>query len=222
MDKNDFLIRITQAVEYLKNKGKARKHEEIAETMGIARSHVTAALKGDPKRLTKGFLKKFAAAYSDFINEKWLLEGAGAMEKPDDSLRPHVATTSAAAGFMDAISQGEFNPELCAFVPWLNDYDFTITVKGDSMAPLLLDGDILACRRLTDRLDPPVGKICVFDTQGGAMVKVLLSVNEESVTLHSINPRHADFDVAHADIISTALVVGYIRDMEGWYDSDGY
>lgn len=220
MEKTEFLNRLTQAIEYLKNNGKARKQEEIAELTGVAQPHVASALKGDPKRLTKGFLKKFAAAYADLINEEWLIEGKGQMEKPDKNTRPHIVSSSVAAGFMDAISKGEYNPELCRMIPWINNYDFTVEVSGDSMFPVLMDGDILACRRLTDRLNLPIGHICVFDTLGGAMVKELASVNHETVTLHSVNPRHHDFDVRHEDVISVALVVGYVRDVEHWQYPD--
>lgn len=224
MDKKPIFERFLQSIEYLKNKGKIHKQQDIADAVGISKSHMSDVMKDRGGKFSVEFLKKFATAYSDLINEEWLIEGKGQMEMPEKDMRPHVTNNSAAAGFIDAISKGEYNPKLCRMIPWINNYDFTVEVSGDSMYPVLMDGDILACRRLTDRLNLPIGHVCVFDTLGGPMVKELASVNPETVTLHSVNPSHPDFDVRHEEIISVALVVGYVRDMEHWvypeFDTD--
>ena len=89
MNKEQAFERLTQSVEYLKDNGKARNQTEMADLMGVRQPHLASALNGDFKRLTEGMLCKFAAAYSDYINEEWLLTGEGEMAAPDKSMRPH-------------------------------------------------------------------------------------------------------------------------------------
>ncbi|WP_421021576.1 hypothetical protein, partial [Klebsiella pneumoniae] len=76
-------------------------------------------------KFSEDFLKRFAAAYSDYIDEHWLLTGEGEMAVPDGSLKPHFEA-KAAAGFLDGISKGEYSGELKAAVSYLPDYDFSI------------------------------------------------------------------------------------------------
>lgn len=210
MDKEKALERLTQAVEYLKNKGKARKHEEISEKIGIARTSVTAALKGDKRRLTETFLRKFAKAYAELISGEWLVNGTGQMQTPDPSLRPHFTENTAAAGF-STISMPEFSPQMIREMPWLGNYDFTIQINGDSMEPEFHTGDIVTCRRISDRLNLPVGKVCVFDTSDGPVIKMLRAVSDDSITLHSLNPAYRDFTLAPENVISISLVTGLVR-----------
>lgn len=202
--------RIKQTVDYLRYIGIAIKHEDISEKLGRNRVNVTKALNGDPKYLTKPFLKAFAAAYSEYINEDWLLTGEGVMAVPDRSLRPHFEA-SASAGFMVGASMPEAGTDLRTFDSTVGDYDFTITARGSSMEPVISDGDVLACRILSDRLNPPLGEICVIDSTDGAAVKQIGHISEHALTLHSINPQYADYTVSFADINRIAEVIALVR-----------
>ena len=210
MDKEQAFARFTQSIEYLKDMGKARKHEEIAELMGRPRPHVSAAINGNMARFTEGFVKAFAAAYSDYIDEHWLLTGEGEMAVPDKSLRPHF-DTKASAGFMDGLSEGKMSAEFRAMaIPTLN-YDFSIDASGDSMMPRIEDGDSLLCRRSTDRANAPIGKICVIDTKDGVVVKIISKVTATSMVLHSLNPKYEDYSIDLENILGIAEVVGLTR-----------
>lgn len=212
MDKIEAYRRLNQAVEYLKDNGKARKHEEIADLTGIPRPHISAALKGDPKRITEGNLRKFASAYSDYINEKWLLTGEGEMAKQLRELRPHIHA-KAAAGFMNAVSEGEYGEDQRPMIPFFRDYDFTIEVQGRSMLPDYREGDILACKIAKDRLNPPIDKVCVIDGREGAAVKVITGLNdsETAIICHSYNLAYPDYETEFSNINHIAVVVGMIR-----------
>lgn len=210
MDKEQAFARINQAVEYLKDRGQARNQTEMADLMGVRQPHIAAALNGDFKRLTEGMLRKFAAAYSDYIDEHWLLTGEGEMAVPDKSLRPHF-DTKASAGFMDGLSEGKMSAEFRAMaIPTLN-YDFSIDASGDSMIPRIEDGDSLLCRRSTDRANAPIGKICVIDTKDGVVVKIISKVTATSMVLHSLNPKYEDYSIDLENILGIAEVVGLTR-----------
>lgn len=217
MDKDQAFARLTQAVEYLKDNGQARTQMDMAALMGVRQPHLASALNGDYKRLTEGFLRKFAAAYSDYINEDWLLDGKGQMEKADRrSTRPHIPADKAvvAAGFVGSaigsVQEGEceVRPVMAPF-PW---YDFTIEVSGDSMEPTLRSGDTIACEWLHDSTEFVHNRIYVLDTAEGAVVK---RVERKGNTLHchSDNLEYPDFDVPVDIVLRSARVVGLVRSL---------
>lgn len=212
MDKDSAFARFKQSIEYLRSKGKAWTDEEVHQLSGLQRPHVTAMRNGDYVRITEGNLKKFAAAYSDYINADWLINGEGRMENISRTMRPHY-DAKVSAGFMDGISDGKMSAEFRALVPGMKDYDFTIDTKGDSMLPRIEEGDVLLCRKALDRLNPPIGKICVIDTKEGFVVKEILKNGEDCITVHSLNPepQYHDYTIEHTNILGTAEVMGLVR-----------
>lgn len=203
-------IRLLQAIGYLKDNGAIHKQQDIADALGMGKARISEALKGKEGKFTTGFIKRFAAAYSDYINEEWLLTGDGEMAVPDKSLRPHIGV-KVSAGFMAGLGENDKGDDLHNKIPFLSDYDFTIITDGQSMLPDIDDGDILACRIAQDRANPPIGKICVIDSKEGAAVKVIKEVSNSSIVLHSLNPDYKDYKVAVSDINRIAVVVGVIK-----------
>lgn len=204
--------RLTQAIEYLRNNGKARTHQEIADLMGARQPHISSAINGDPKRLTKGFLKRFAAAYSEYINAEYLIDGTGPMERPAKHTRPHIPMSVAAGPTGVAITTvAESDVEHHSIIDSMPSYDFTIGVMGDSMLPILSDGDTVACRRLesSDQIKPEA--LYVVETTDGAVVKQISCVTTDALTLHSLNPAFADYTIAPTSVLSISRVVGLIR-----------
>ena len=213
--KEEYLNRLIQSIAYLKDHGKARTHKEIAATINKTRPNVSAAIKGNPRYLTRGFLKRFAAAYKDYIKEEWLLDGVGEMVVPDVRLHPFFES-KAAAGFLSGDSlqeKGENLRELDSFLPF---YNFMIEVDGRSMEPLIFPGDILICRQLVDSLNPPIGKICVIDTNDAPIVKEVTGYDEEALLAHSLNLEYPDLRIEFSSINGIALVVGSLRTQQAF------
>lgn len=206
--------RLHKAIDYLKDNGKIHIQRDIVAAINGNESNVTQALKGNPRYLTKPFLQKFARAYSDYINEEWLVSGVGRMENVSQTMRPHY-DARASAGFMDGISEGRMSAEFRAIAVPVLGYDFSIDADGNSMLPKIESGDTLLCRVETDRLNPPIGEVCVIDTKDGAVVKVIKEVNEDSLVLHSLNPEYADYTIEFSSINKIARVVGLIRSFIG-------
>ncbi len=130
------------------------------------------------------------------------------------SQRMHIPSDKAmvSAGFMGASinSVSEYECDLCPVIsafPW---YDFTIEVNGDSMAPTLLNGDVIAGEwlRRGDIIDS--NKIYILDTNDGAVVKRIKQTNE-GLLCHSDNPTYLDFIVDKNIPMRIARVVGMIR-----------
>lgn len=197
------------AFDYLRDNGILHTQTQFAEVIGKTQQSLNAAFKDAPKRCTLGLMKAIADAFPDVLNRDYLLTGEGEVAAPDKSLRPHFEA-KVSAGFMDGMSEGEAGV-MRPPIPGMPDYDFTIEASGDSMMPRIESGDTLLCRRCDDCLNPPVGKICVIDSIDGAVVKVVAGDDEESVTLHSLNPKYDDYTVELTSINGIAEVVGLVR-----------
>ena len=98
-------------------------------------------------------------------------------------------------------------------VPAFNGADFLIPVKGNSMNPTYLSGDIVACQRV-----PMAGlffqwnKPYVLDTAQGAIIKrIKPGSDKQHVLIVSDNKDYDPFELPCEDIYAVALVIGIIR-----------
>lgn len=91
--------------------------------------------------------------------------------------------------------------------------NFLIRVSGDSMFPLYNNGDIIACRKISDILFFQWGGIYVLDTSQGALVKRVEEAEDdkESILCISENPRFKPFRLPKSDIRSLSTIVGLVR-----------
>lgn len=217
MDKDSAFARFRQSFDYLKDSGVLHKQSDLCNALGIGRSHVSEFYNGKEKYFTEGNVRKYAAAFSEYLNSDWLLYGTGQMEKADRrSTRPHIPADKAvvAAGFVGSAigsvreDECEVRPVMAPF-PW---YDFTIEVSGGSMEPTLQDGDIIACEWLHGSTEFVHNRIYVLDTAEGAVVK---RVERKGNTLHchSDNLEYPDFDVPVDIVLRSARVVGLVRSL---------
>ncbi|MBD5302287.1 MAG: LexA family transcriptional regulator [Bacteroides sp.] len=211
MEKELVFARFKKAIDYLKDNGKIHKQQDIADAIGISKAYMSDVMRDRGGKFSKDFIHRFSMAYSGYISEEWLLTGNGEMIIPDDSLKPHY-DAKASAGFMDGLSEGKMPAEFRAIATPMLNYDFSIDTSGNSMMPRIENGDTLLCKISDDRLNPPLGKICVIDTMDGAVVKEITDVGETSLTLHSLNPDYEDYEIELTSINRIAEVVGLLRE----------
>lgn len=217
MDKKELYLRLRQTFDFLRDKGVVHTQSEFAEMIGIRIGHLNNAMNGDEKRLTRGLMEKIADAFPDVLNRGWLLTGEGQMEKIDtQKLKLHIPADKAvvSAGFVGAAigSVREDECELKQVIPYLPRYDYTIHVKGDSMFPTILNGDIVACERLDGGVDFKEDKIYILDTDSGAAIKRVRRLGN-SLICHSDNPEYSDFTIQSIEHIRIARVVGVVREL---------
>lgn len=204
--------RLKESYDYLKSIGEVHTITEFAERIGKKQSGISNALACRGRVMTLGLLERVADAFPDVLNRDYLLKGEGELVKPDRQLRPHF-DIGARAGFMDGISEGVVQADMREAVAGVSDYDFSIEVSGDSMMPRIEDGDTLLCRMVTDRMNLPLGKICVVDSKDGVVVKVVESAEKGLITLHSLNPSYRDYEIEYDTVNQIAEVVGMIRNL---------
>lgn len=90
--------------------------------------------------------------------------------------------------------------------------DFLIRVKGDSMSPKYVGGDLVACKVVKELLFFQYGRVYVICTRSqGVMIKRVQPANDpDNITCVSENQKYSQFEVPKSDIVKLALVVGSI------------
>ena len=98
-------------------------------------------------------------------------------------------------------------------VPAFSGADFLMPVKGNSMTPTYISGDIVACQRV-----PMAGlffqwnKPYVLDTNQGALIKRIKPGSDpQHVLIVSDNTDYDPYELSYEDIYAVALVIGIIR-----------
>jgi len=88
-----------------------------------------------------------------------------------------------------------------------------IRVSGNSMYPKYSNGDILACKPISDISFFQWGKAYVLDTDQGAIVKRLFEGKDDSsIECRSDNKEHYPaFQIPKLSIRNISIVVGVIR-----------
>lgn len=211
IDRKELANRFLNAFNLLSSKGILHTYAALAEAIGKTESQISSGMKGTPKLPTKNMLLRVADAFPDIINRKYMETGEGDIALPDPSSRPHVED-EARAGFMVGLSTPDAGMNFKSLVSFVPAYDFTINAKGDSMEPVIHDGDLLLCRVSDDRYNVPYDKICVIDSKDGAAVKIFRQGDSNAV-LHSINAKYKDYEIPYEDINGISEVVAVIHNM---------
>ncbi|QFQ13772.1 S24 family peptidase [Pseudoprevotella muciniphila] len=98
-------------------------------------------------------------------------------------------------------------------VPAFSGADFLMPVKGNSMMPTYISGDIVACQRVPmSGLFFQWNKPYVLDTAQGAIIKrIKPGSDKQHVLIVSDNKEYDPFELPYEDIYAVALVIGIIR-----------
>lgn len=216
--------RIRHFIEY---RGITVKSFESAA--GLSNGYVNGIRKGIGSEKLADILRAFPE-----LNRNWLLFGEGEMlrtgapaeasvseDTPPPQLIPAppgkglpLIPLPAMAGFLKGAADIDPNEIEWYFVPAFRDCQFLIRVKGESMSPRYLSGDIVACREVQDTgTFFQWGKTYVLDTDQGVVIKrVRPSEKENHILCVSDNPEYDPFDVPIAGIYHLAIVRGLIRE----------
>lgn len=216
--------RIRHFIEY---RGITVKSFESAA--GLSNGYVNGIRKGIGSEKLADILRAFPE-----LNRNWLLFGEGEMLRTDapavvsvseDAPPPQLIPAPpgkglpliplpAMAGFLKGAADIDPNEIEWYFVPAFRDCQFLIRVKGESMSPRYLSGDIVACREVQDTgTFFQWGKTYVLDTDQGVVIKrVRPSEKENHILCVSDNPEYDPFDVPIAGIYHLAIVRGLIRE----------
>ena len=179
---------------------------EFAERVGVG---VNAVTNWKARGIKSSSFEKIITAFPN-VNLSWLKTGEGDIfNVTEQEVCPHIPTLAAAGGpmgFSEAIKSGDC--EMRPVVRILPKYDYTISIKGDSMEPKFESGDVVAIRKVSDFIE--WGKTYVLDTEDGAVIKRLYDEND-SYRCVSYNSEYPDFLISKASVFGVYKVVGMIR-----------
>ena len=157
------------------------------------------------------------------LSPNWLLTGEGSMLKGGSLPVAHHTTShkegipliplSAMAGVLTG-EQTVLEYECERYVvPAFNGADFLIPVKGNSMNPTYMSGDIVACQRVPmSGLFFQWNKPYVLDTEQGPLIKrIKPGSDKQHVLIVSDNEQYDPFELPYSEIHAVAMVIGIIR-----------
>lgn len=176
--------RLQTAYKYLINKGLVRSQVDCANKMGINKSTLSLALKGDQRYATNNFARNLCNTFP-MLNVEWLINGTGEMigEEEKETLPKRSTTTGRPyynvdflAGFDQLANDQTITPEYnIDFTPYNRDGVVWCNITGRSMEPKIENGDIIALREVQDwQTYIPLGEIYgIVTTNGMRTVKVI-------------------------------------------------
>lgn len=203
-------------IEYLKQAGISKS--EFSRVIGVSNAYITSIRQS----ISQEKIQSIALNYPN-LNIEWLLTGKGEMLRTainDTASVPDGRRMDNAIPLIPMDAFAGYPPQQYSDLP-VEDYyhvaefsraDFLIRVKGDSMTPKLNGGDIVACKKVYERLFFQWHRIYVIYTNSqGVMIKrVEQSERDGCIRLVSDNPSYQPFDIPESDIADIALVMGAI------------
>jgi len=218
MDKN--LTIKDKIFAFLEHKG--IKKVDFFEKTGIQSSNFKG--KNKSSQLGGDMIVKVLTTYPD-LSADWLLTGRGEMIKrserdgelatatndPTEGI-PLIPASAMAGALSGEISVMEYECERYV-VPAFSGADFLIRVKGDSMMPTYVSGDIVACQRISmNGIFFQWNRPYVIDTAQGVVIKRLKPGSDKRhILIVSDNTNYDPFELPISQIYHVALVIGLIR-----------
>ena len=193
---------------------------QFAERIGVDTSNLSKYLNAHMP-LSDSFLNRIVVNLG--VSKEWLLDGTDLpFAKTPASIGSAEGAPSAAATAgtpvydVDAtagVASGRtelFSSE--NIIGWVNLPNMSpncriVRVSGDSMAPVINDGDFIAVRELSNMSQIYWGQIYVIQLDDFRVVKYVRRHNDPNmVVLRSENPNYDDMDVRRTDIHEMLLV----------------
>jgi len=201
--------RILYFVEYLN----ISKRDFYAKT-GISRGTIESSTS-----ITEDTLAKIIAIYKD-LSIDWLFTGREPMlikklstSKNDTKQKgiPLIPLSAMAGAFTQDVQVMEYECDRYN-IPLFDNADFLIEVNGDSMRPLYLSRDIVACKKLPIDTFFQYNRVYVLDTDQGPLIKrVKKGSTKDTLLIVSENDVYDPFELQRKQIYNIALVLGIIH-----------
>ena len=193
---------------------------QFAERIGVDTSNLSKYLNAHMP-LSDSFLNRLVVNLG--VSKQWLLDGT---DLPFAKAVPRVEAPVAAPGTAVAIGTPVYDVDATAgvasgrsdlfasesIVGWVNLPNMSpdcriVRVSGDSMAPVISDGDFIAVREVSNLSQIYWGQIYVIQLDDFRVVKYVRRHSDPNmVVLRSENPNYDDMDVLRTDIHELLLV----------------
>ena len=193
---------------------------QFAQRIGVDTSNLSKYLNAHMP-LSDSFLNRLVVNLG--VSKEWLLDGTDlpfgkTPVRLDNGTTPSAAAVETGTPVYDVdatAGSASGRNELVAtenIVGWVNLPNVSphcriVRVSGDSMAPVIMDGDFVAVREVSNLNQIYWGQIYVIQLDDFRLVKyVRRHTDPNMVVLRSENPNYDDMDVRRADIHEMLLV----------------
>ena len=190
---------------------------QFAERIGVDTSNLSKYLNAHMP-LSDSFLNRLVVNLG--VSKEWLLDGTdlpfGKTPARTDTAAAVSGSTGtpvydvdATAGVASGRNELFSNENIVGWVnlPNMSPHCRIVRVSGDSMAPVIMDGDFVAVRELSNINQIYWGQIYVVQLDDFRLVKYLRRHTDPNmVVLRSENPNYDDMDVRRSDIHELLLV----------------
>lgn len=159
-------------------------------------------------------LESISIVYPE-LNVEWVITGRGPMLKEQLPKAQPAADgiplipAEALAGKGKLVIE-EYMIEQRYNIPDFRGAECLIRVKGDSMVPTYLPGDIIAIKRIDSKIFIEWNKPHILDTVQGILIKRVLQ-SDSGYILKSDNPEYPDISVPIDAVQSMYVIIGLIR-----------
>ncbi len=227
METNDRKKRLDEAVRYLISIGLIDGKfptKSITDTMGRNPQNVSSAIgSGNPRFLTRKFVRDFCSTYKNIISEDYIWDGEGEM------LGETVVIEDApieGVPYYDVDFLGGFNEMendqtkvpayFINFQPYNKKGNVWCNIFGDSMSPRINSGDKICIQSVNNIEDIIYGEIYAIVTKSDLRTVKWVTRSPEEGMIRLIpenkDPRYGDYqDIAKIDIRYVYRVVGVIH-----------
>lgn len=200
-----------RTLEFIKYKGISVKEFEIR--CGLSNGYVSSMRKGFGAEKLSNVLSAFPE-----LNRDWLLYGEGEMEvSPSPPIEMTAAPTGTPVYDVDSTMGSDSRPmeflqeHVIGYVnmPSISKNAAIIRANGDSMSPVINDGNFIAVREITDFDDIFYGQIYLVVTAQNRMVKYVRKNKDDEknyVILRSENKEYDDILMPKAKILKMFIV----------------
>lgn len=227
MTKKEISNRTIDAINYLLDNQKELTKSALADALFVKPTKFSEILNG---RMLAGTEIMGGLAEQFNISAEWLLTGAGSMIKNEpernDTIQAFSLRTDkhiefqyiplfefdAAAGLVAIFNQHQIEPTDYIRIPDIPPVDGAIYVKGESMSPLIKNGDVVMFKKKEVNIDNILwGEIYILsfmnDGDSYTAVKYLRqSDRPDYIRLESFNPDFPPKDIPMSSITALAIV----------------
>lgn len=204
----------------------------FAKEVGLGSSNLSRKLKGNTPFTQKDFVK---ISDSIGVNREWLETGKGekrtysvgydknvinmAIDKAftqcvhGEDAKPFY-DVDFALGFSEMYNDSPNVPTKYISVPGYEKTDFWCRTSGDSMNPLISNGDIIALKQILDWNEfLPMNEVyAIMTTNDLRTVKIIRKGSDnEHFTLHAINEEYEDQEIKKSAITKVFKVLGSLK-----------
>jgi phage repressor protein C with HTH and peptisase S24 domain len=184
---------------------------EVAEKLNISPQNFYNWL--GVQDIKTGILEKIARAIDKniyyFIDKQSLITQERD-EFPDGAIRYY--DIDASAGPVEMFEPGTETKFKKIIIPGYGDCDFALNVWGDSMNPVLHNGEIILCKQWKERFIEFGYIYLIITTECYWMIKYIQPGNDDSkITCESENAFYKPFEINKTDILKLYVVKGHIN-----------